>query len=62
MIRRKNKTGVRIPREWYSLLPGQGLAFWVRVDQLRKKRGVKKKDRQGVAMVASDLLLMKGET
>lgn len=45
---RKEKGRVRIPREWYSLLPGQRLAFWVRVDRERRRRGLRKKDWDGV--------------
>lgn len=43
---------VRIPREWYPLLPGQNLVFWVRVDALRRRRGVRKKDMAGVRQCA----------
>ncbi len=43
MFTRKPKT-IRIPSEWYSLVPHQRLAFWVRVARLAKKKGIRKKD------------------
>ena len=56
MKRRKPKA-VRVPREWYHLLPGQSLAFWVRVEIVRKKKGVRKKDWDGVKEIANGLLI-----
>lgn len=49
----------KIPREWYSLLPRQSLAFWVKVDMLRRERGITKKDRVGVRKCADDLFFGK---
>lgn len=48
---RKTKT-VRIPTKWYALLPGQPLTFWVRVAAAAKRKGVAKKDLEGIKRVA----------
>ena len=50
LSRKRGKGRVRIPREWYSLLPGQRLAFWVRVDRERRRRGLRKKDWDGTLL------------
>ena len=42
---RRRRTGmVRIPSEWYKLLPGQTLAFWFRVALVAKRRGISKRN------------------
>jgi len=41
-----------IPRRWFRLLPGQGLAFWLRVEMIRKRKGIRKRDDEGVRGIA----------
>lgn len=41
-----------IPSVWLALLPCMGLGFWVRVDKLRKKRGIKKHDYKKIKQLA----------
>ncbi len=52
--RRKKRT--RIPTKWYGLMPGMGLPFWVRVADAAKKRGVAKKDLDGIRAIALELM------
>ncbi len=54
MIRQRSKTkGVpRIPSAWFALLPGQTLAFWLRVERERKKKGLAKSRHAAIAALA----------
>lgn len=55
----KRKTECRIPRKWYGILPGQDICFWVRVERLRKKRGITKRNVEGVKQCALDIFFGK---
>lgn len=54
-MRSRTKGSPIIPSEWFGLLPGQCLAFWVKVWALTKQRGVRKKDWAGVKKIAMEL-------
>lgn len=55
-MRKRKPKSVRIPREWYPLMPGQPLVFWVRVDEERRRKGVTKKDMVGIRQCAEAVL------
>lgn len=55
MVKRKKKPTVRIPREWYPILPGQPLTFWVRVDEVRRRRGITKKNMDGIRQCVDEV-------
>lgn len=56
MLPKKPKT-IRIPSEWYALVPRQRLAFWVKVALAAKKKGIRKRDYEKIKDLALQLVL-----
>lgn len=50
--KRKRKGMQRIPSEWYGLLPGQRIVFWLRVALIAKRRGVSKRNYERIKHIA----------